>query len=116
MSVITTFGKGEPIRHFASPSESGQVRLECKPIGGGDQCVKDAGFGECVPGRGCDPEFGLRPGLMQLVRGNRRSREVIATLDDDGWNPGQSADVRDQLTLGEPAAMEKVVVLDPGEG
>ena len=65
-----------------------------------------------MAGDGHDHEFGLRPGAMQVIRGDRRSRDVVTTLDDDPGNPSQSAGVRDQLAFCEPAAVEEIVVLD----
>ena len=69
-----------------------------------------------MTGDGRDREIGLWPGLMQLVRGDRGRRNVIATLDDDRRNACQSASVRDQLTLGEPPAMKEIVVFNTREG
>ena len=61
-------------------------------------------------------EFGLWPGLIQLVRGERWRCDVVAPLNDDRWDSGQSVDVRDQLALIEPSAMVKVVIFDAGKG
>ena len=69
-----------------------------------------------MTGDGRDREFGLRPGAMQVVRGDRGSREVVTTFDDDPGNPSQSAGVRDQLAFCEPAAVEEIVVLDCAQG
>src|SRR5512132_654008 len=49
---------------------------------------------------------------MQLVRGSRRCRDVISALHNDSGNASESAGVRDQLTFGEPPAMEEVMVLN----
>ena len=92
------------------------IRVERKPIGRGNQRLEDAGLAECMASHRCDPEFRFRPGLMQLVRGDCGSGDVIATLNDDRGNSGQPIDVGDQLTFSEPAAVEEVVVLDAREG
>ena len=52
-----------------------------------------------MTGDGRDREIGLRPGQMQLVRGDRGGGDVIATLDDHGRNVCQPVGLRDQLTL-----------------
>ena len=69
-----------------------------------------------MTGDGRDREIGLWPGLMQLVRGDRGRRNVIATLHDDRRNACQPAGVRDQLTLGEPPAMKEIMVFNTREG
>ena len=40
-----------------------------------------------MTGDGHDREFGLRPGVMQVVRRDGWSCDVVATLDDDPGMP-----------------------------
>src|SRR6476620_7366238 len=91
------------------------IRVERKPIGGGDQRLEDAGFAECMASHWCDLEFRFRPALIQLIRGDCGSGNVVASLNDYRRNSGQSIDVGDQLTFSEPAAVEEIVVLDARE-
>src|SRR5262245_13496133 len=70
-----------------------------------------------MPAVGDEVELDLRPGLLELPRGDRRGAAVVPALDDHAGDSAQLlGGALEQLTFLKPALIAHVVVLDAGDG
>jgi hypothetical protein len=65
---------------------------------------------------GDDLQPRFRPGVVKGPGGGGRGAHVVAALDDDGRDALQPIGPGDQLAFIEPASVDHVVILDPGDG
>ena len=90
--------------------------LACQLVRRLNQTVDDPGFSCAVPRIVNNPKVGFGPGLFQLPRGDRRSADVVAALDDDTRNASEPVDVLQQLRLFEEEILEEELGADAGKG
>jgi hypothetical protein len=58
------------------------------------------------------PQFGLWPGAVQIPRAAYRTDNIVATLNNDGWDSPDDVDRIQQLPFSDGASMGEVVTPD----
>src|SRR5678815_3811368 len=70
-----------------------------------------------MTGVGNDVELRFRPGSMQIPGAGGRTNNIVPTLDNNGGNGSNRADILDQIIVGtEKGVVHEVVAFDSGEG
>src|SRR6185503_17318024 len=70
-----------------------------------------------MAGVGNDVQLRFRPGSMQIPGARKRTNNVIPTLNNDGGNGSNRADILDQIIVGtEEGVVHEVMAFDSGEG
>src|SRR5689334_7643750 len=102
--------RGEELANYLPSAEWDGVT---KTVGGPDECIADARFGDRVAGVGNDLEFRLRPGFVQVPRIQERTNDVVTSMHDHRRNVTYAIDVLDQIVISfEEAVVDEVVTLD----
>src|SRR5258706_5524889 len=70
-----------------------------------------------MAGVGNDMELRFRPGSMQIPGARQRTNNVVPTLNNNGGNGSNRADILDQIIVGtEEGVVHEVVAFNSGEG
>src|SRR5258705_13632820 len=70
-----------------------------------------------MTGIGNEVQLWFRPGSMEIPGARKRTDNIVPTLNNDGGDRSDPADIFDQIIVGtEEGVVHEVVTFDPGEG
>src|SRR5437879_13791866 len=97
---------------FVLPSAR-ERRRALEALGGVDQRAENPRLPCRMPGVRHDPELGLGPGSMQLVRGYERANHVVASLHDHSRDLAEPVRVLEQGASLEKNLVHEIMRFDP---